>query len=53
MRPVAQNDQATAVEREGSVDGTPGVNPSANLLTNDPMSTPSDTKTIDEHPERR
>ncbi|WP_235007734.1 VCBS domain-containing protein [Caballeronia humi] len=45
--PVAQNDQATAVEAGGVNNGTPGVNPSANLLTNDTDVDAADTKTID------
>lgn len=45
--PVAQNDQAIAVEAGGTSNGTPGVNPTGNVLTNDTDVDAGDTKTVD------
>ncbi|CDY78958.1 T1SS secreted agglutinin RTX [Caballeronia glathei] len=45
--PVAQDDQAQAAEAGGTDNGTPGINPTANVLTNDTDVDASDTKSID------
>jgi fimbrial isopeptide formation D2 family protein/uncharacterized repeat protein (TIGR01451 family) len=45
--PVAQNDQATAVEAGGTNNGTPGVNPAGSVLSNDTDVDAGDTKTVD------
>ena len=45
--PVAVNDQASAVEAGGTRNGTPGINPTGNALTNDTDVDAGDTKTLD------
>jgi large repetitive protein len=44
--PVAVADTATAVEASGINNGTPGTNPSGNVLTNDTDVDAGDTKTV-------
>jgi VCBS repeat-containing protein len=44
--PVAVADTATAVEAGGTNNGTPGVDPSGNVLTNDTDVDSGDTKTV-------
>ena len=44
--PVAVADTATASEAGGIANGTPGVNPSGNVLTNDTDPDAGDTKTV-------
>ncbi|SDJ13357.1 VCBS repeat-containing protein [Paraburkholderia steynii] len=45
--PAAQDDQATAVEAGGTNNGTPGIDPTANVLTNDTDVDAGDSKTVD------
>ncbi|HEY3600046.1 MAG TPA: VCBS domain-containing protein [Paraburkholderia sp.] len=45
--PVAQDDTASAVEAGGTANGTPGVNPAGNVLTNDADVDAGDTRTVD------
>ena len=45
--PVAQDDQATAVEAGGTNNGTPGIDPTGNVLANDTDVDAGDTKTLD------
>jgi VCBS repeat-containing protein len=44
--PLAQDDSTVAVEAGGTFNGTPGVNPSGNVLTNDRDIDSGDTKTV-------
>ena len=44
--PVAVNDTASATEAGGTNNGTPGVNPTGNVLTNDTDADAGDTKTV-------
>ncbi|WP_175653173.1 VCBS domain-containing protein [Pseudomonas sp. Marseille-P9899] len=44
--PLAVDDTAVAVEAGGTGNGTPGVNPTGNVLTNDRDVDASDTKTV-------
>ncbi|CAG4916733.1 VCBS domain-containing protein [Paraburkholderia saeva] len=45
--PVAQNDLANGMEAGGTDNGTPGINPTGNVLTNDTDVDAGDTKTVD------
>ena len=45
--PVAVDDQAGAVEAGGTNNGTPGINPAGNVLTNDTDVDAGDTRTLD------
>jgi len=44
--PLAQDDSTVAVEAGGTFNGTPGVNPTGNVLTNDRDIDSGDTKTV-------
>ena len=44
--PVAVNDTASATEAGGVANGTAGVDPTGNVLTNDTDSDAGDTKTV-------
>src|SRR4029077_2441183 len=44
--PGAQDDQATAVEAGGTNNGTPGIDPTGNVLANDTDVDAGDTKTL-------
>ncbi|WP_212625520.1 VCBS domain-containing protein [Pseudomonas sp. PP3] len=44
--PLAVDDSTVAVEAGGTANGTPGVNPSGNVLTNDTDVDASDSKTV-------
>ncbi|MFM0723404.1 VCBS domain-containing protein [Paraburkholderia strydomiana] len=45
--PVAQNNTATAVEAGGTANGTAGIDPTGNVLTNDTDVDAGDTRTVD------
>ncbi|MEJ8855603.1 VCBS domain-containing protein [Variovorax robiniae] len=46
--PVAVDDAATAVEAGGTLNGTPGTDPTGNVLANDTDTDTGDTKTVTE-----